>query len=99
MKHKSSGTMDRNFKFPTSATQAQEVPPVPSITARAPAPKPEPEAANRTNEDDMTPVAVVVPSSVEVPPPPPVEKEIRKSFVESEDGEEEVGETVEIDLR
>jgi hypothetical protein len=47
----------------------------------------------------MTPVAVVVPSSVEVPPPPPVEKEIRKSFVESEDGEEEVGETVEIDLR
>lgn len=99
MKHKSSGTMDRNFKFPTSPTQAQEVPPVPSISAQASAPKPEPEAANRLNEDDMTPVAVVVPSSVEVPPPPPVEKEIRKSFVESEDGEEEVGETVEIDLR
>jgi hypothetical protein len=47
----------------------------------------------------MTPVAVVVPSSVEVPPPPPVEKEIRKSLVESDDGDEEVGETVEIDLR
>ncbi|KAG1823977.1 uncharacterized protein BJ212DRAFT_1327525 [Suillus subaureus] len=100
LKHKSSGTMDRNFKFPTSQTQAQAVPPVPSLPTQAPAPKPEPEAgSNRTNEDDMTPVAVVVPSSVEVPPPPPVEKEIRKSFVESDDGEEEVGETVEIDLR
>ncbi|KAG2055128.1 hypothetical protein BDR06DRAFT_954703 [Suillus hirtellus] len=100
MKHKSNGTMDRNFKFPTSPTQAQVVPPVPSLPTQARAPKPEHEAgSNRTNEDDMTPVAVVVPSSVEVPPPPPVEKEIRKSFVESEDGEEEVGETVEIDLR
>lgn len=100
MKHKSSGTMDRNFKFPTSPTQAQEVPPVPSIPTQAPAPKPEHGAGSTlTHEDDMTPVAVVVPSSVEVPPPPPVEKEFQKSFVESEDGEEEVGETVEIDLR
>ncbi|KAG1877413.1 hypothetical protein F4604DRAFT_1757294 [Suillus subluteus] len=99
-KHKSSGTMDRNFKFPPSQTQAQAVPPVPSIPTQPPTPKPEPEAgSNRINEDEMTPVAVVVPSSVEVPPPPPVEKEIRKSFVESDDGEEEVGETVEIDLR
>lgn len=100
MKHKSSGTMDRNFKFPTSLTQAQAVPPVPSLPTQAPAPEHEHEAGpTRANEDDMTPVAVVVPSSVEVPPPPPVEKETRKSFVESEDGEEEVGETVEIDLR
>jgi hypothetical protein len=100
MKHKSSGTMDRNFKFPPSQTQAQAVPPVPSLPTQASAPKPEHEAgSNRTNEDDMTPVAVVVPSSVEVPPPPPVEKEIRKSLVESDDGDEEVGETVEIDLR
>ncbi|KAG1797674.1 hypothetical protein EV424DRAFT_1333203, partial [Suillus variegatus] len=99
MKHKSNGTMDRNFKFPTSPTQAQVVPPVPSLPTQARAPKPEHEGgSNHTNEDDMTPVAVVMPSSVEVPPPPPVEKEIRKSFIESEDGEEEVGETVEIDL-
>lgn len=99
MKHKSSGTMDRNFKFPPSSNQAQAVPPVPSIPTQAPTPKPEREAGSNRSEDDMTPVAVVVPSSVEVPPPPPVEKEIRKSFVESDDGEEEVGETVEIDLR
>lgn len=99
MKHKSSGTMDRNFKFPPSSNQAQAVPPVPSIPTQAPTPKPEREAGSNRSEDDMTPVAVVVPSSVEVPPPPPVEKEIRKSFVESDDGDEEVGETVEIDLR
>ncbi|KAG1743610.1 uncharacterized protein EDB91DRAFT_1125097 [Suillus paluster] len=102
MRHKSSGTMDRNFKFPNSSTQgqAQELPPpVPSIPTQLPAPKAGPEArSNHANEDDTTPVVVVAPSSVEVPPPPPVEKEIRKSFVESE-GEEEVGETVEIDLR
>lgn len=100
MRHKSSGTMDRNFKFPNSPTQGQasEVPPVPSIPPQSPAPKPE-AGSNHANADEMTPVAVVAPSSVEVPPPPPVEKEIRKSFVESEEGEEEVGETVEIDLR
>ncbi|KAG2360082.1 hypothetical protein BDR07DRAFT_1336035 [Suillus spraguei] len=99
MKHKSSGTMDRNFKFPPSSNQAQAVPPVPSIPTQAPTPKLERKAGSNRSEDDMTPVAVVVPSSVEVPPPPPVEKEIRKSLVESDDGEEEVGETVEIDLR
>ena len=97
MRHKSSGTMDRNFKFPSpTQTQPPPVPPVPST--QSPAPKPELEAHG--NEDNMTPpVVVVAPSSVEVPPPPPVEKEIRKSFVESEEGDEEVGETVEIDLR
>lgn len=41
---------------------------------------------------------IITPSNVEVPPPPPVEKEIKRVIVE-EDTEEEVGDTVEIDLR
>lgn len=43
-------------------------------------------------------VKIIMPSSVEVPPPPPVEKENRRVIVE-DDAEEEVGDTVEIDLR
>lgn len=45
-----------------------------------------------------TAVKIITPSSVEVPPPPPVEKESKRVAAE-EDVEEEVGDTVEIDLR
>lgn len=40
--------------------------------------------------------SVVSPSSIEVPPPPPVEKERSTSTVD--DGEDEVGDTVEVPL-
>jgi len=97
MKHKSNGMMDRNFKFPPSQIQAQVVPPVPSM--QSPASKPESEAdSNHATEENETPVTVVPPSSVEVPPPPPIEKESIRGYL-SEEGDEEVGKTVEIDLR
>ncbi|OJA11418.1 hypothetical protein AZE42_05744 [Rhizopogon vesiculosus] len=100
MKHKSSGTMDRNFKFPPSQTQPQVVPPVPPVPSmQSPASKPESEAdSNHATEENEAPVTVVPPSSVEVPPPPPIEKESIRGYL-SEEGDEEVGETVEIDLR
>jgi chitin biosynthesis protein CHS5 len=101
MRHKSSGTMDRNFKFPPSQSQAQVVPAVPPIPpTQSPVPKPESEAdSDHADEEYKTPVAVVAPSSVKVPPPPPIEKESHRGYAESEEGDEEVGETVEIDLR
>ncbi|KAH7922568.1 hypothetical protein BV22DRAFT_1106543 [Leucogyrophana mollusca] len=104
MRHKSSGTMDRNFKFPPSSS-ASPPPPVPSISV-APVQQPAPPAGpalaikrESEGESDLTPVGMVAPSSVEVPPPPPIEKENRGRSVAEEEGEEEVGETVEIDLR
>jgi len=42
---------------------------------------------------------IIAPSSVEVPPPPPVEKENRRVVVDGDETDEEVGETVEVDLR
>ncbi|KAH7906124.1 hypothetical protein BJ138DRAFT_1130104 [Hygrophoropsis aurantiaca] len=101
LKHKSNGTMDRNFKFPPA--NASPPPPVPSISV-VPAEESIPKTESATNgaaygESDLTQVGVVAPSSVEVPPPPPIEKESRARNVTEEEGEEEVGETVEIDLR
>jgi len=79
------GTMDRNFKFPsTSPPPPPAVPDLPSSNKRNP------------DEDDTGLTSVVVPSSVEVPPPPPVEKERVGQAVE--EGEEDVGETEEIAL-
>ncbi|KAI6152523.1 hypothetical protein BKA82DRAFT_4111899 [Pisolithus tinctorius] len=49
--------------------------------------------------EDMPPVSIITPSSVEVPPPPPVEKESSRRPVVVDEGDEDVGETVEIDLR
>ncbi|OAX40467.1 hypothetical protein K503DRAFT_781403 [Rhizopogon vinicolor AM-OR11-026] len=92
--------MDRNFKFPPSQIQAQVVPPAPPVPSmQSPASKPESEAdSNHATEENETPVTVVPPSSVEVPPPPPIEKESIRGYL-SEEGYEEVGKTVEIDLR
>ena len=47
-------------------------------------------------ESEMTTVAVVTPSSVEVPPPPPVEKE--RPLGSANDLDDDVGETEEISL-
>ncbi|KAG6373868.1 hypothetical protein JVT61DRAFT_6021 [Boletus reticuloceps] len=103
-RHKSNGTMDRNFRFPASQS-----PPAPSMPQTPPATSPPsspPVASESTarsaavvpDMDHGTAVKIITPSSVEVPPPPPVEKENRR-IVAEEDTEEEVGDTVEIDLR
>lgn len=104
LRHKSNGTMDRNFKFPPSQSEAQVIPVVPPIPfTQSPVPKPEPEEdsdhESEESEEDESPVTVIPPSSVEVPPPPPIEKENHRGYAESEEGDEEVGETEEIDLR
>jgi hypothetical protein len=93
--------MDRNFKFPPSQSEAQVVPAVPPIpSTQSPILKPEPEEdSDHENDEDESPVTFVPPSSVEVPPPPPIEKENFRGYAESEEGDEEVGETEEIDLR
>jgi hypothetical protein len=106
-RHKSNGTMDRNFQFPP----ASEPPPVPAVpqippvtsppsspsvasgsTARSAAVAPAPDIEHGAA------VKIITPSSAEVPPPPPVEKENRRVIAE-EDTKEDVGDTVEIDLR
>jgi hypothetical protein len=78
-----SGTMNKDFKFPAQSF----VPP-----KKAPPPL----APESLVINDPTPV-VITPSSVEVPPPPPVEKE-QKNSPSVDDGEEDVGPTVEISL-
>lgn len=103
-RHKSNGTMDRNFRFPP----ASESPPVPPVPQTPPTTSP-PSSPPVASESSARPAAVapdvergaavkiITPSSVEVPPPPPVEKENRR--VVAEEDTEEVGDTVEIDLR
>ncbi|KAI9569269.1 hypothetical protein HD554DRAFT_2092507 [Boletus coccyginus] len=103
-RHKSNGTMDRNFRFPPTS-QSPPVPPVPQSPPATSPPSSPPVAPQSTTRSaavapDMqhgTAVKIIAPSSVEVPPPPPVEKENRR--VVAEDDTEEVGDTVEIDLR
>lgn len=106
-RHKSNGTMDRNFRFPP----ASEPPPDPPVSQIPPATSPpsSPPAASESTArsaalapapdvEHGTAVKIITPSSVEVPPPPPVEKENRRVVAE-DDTEEDVGDTVEIDLR
>lgn len=104
-RHKSNGTMDRNFRFPP-ASQSPPVPPVPQQPSATSPPSPPPVTSDVTARsvavapdiEHGTAVQIITPSSVEVPPPPPVEKENRR-VIEEDDAEEEVGDTVEIDLR
>ncbi|KAI5993436.1 hypothetical protein EDD15DRAFT_2264579 [Pisolithus albus] len=96
-RHRSNGTMDRNFKFPQSQQPPQRVASPPSLpSSPPPVPKQHPQKPREAGED-MPPVNIITPSSVEVPPPPPVEKETRRPVMVDEE-DEEVGETVEIDL-
>ncbi|KAN0096986.1 hypothetical protein V8E55_001432 [Tylopilus felleus] len=99
-RHKSNGTMDRNFRFPP-ASQDPPAPPViqtPPATSPPVASEPSSRSAAGSKMEYETAVKIITPSSVEVPPPPPVEKESKRVAAE-EDVEEEVGDTVEIDLR
>ncbi|KAG9317876.1 hypothetical protein JVU11DRAFT_2104 [Chiua virens] len=101
-RHKSNGTMDRNFRFPPSPPSSGSVvpqsPPAASPPSSPPlAPKGTEHPAAAPAIEQGTAVTIITPSSVEVPPPPPIEKESRRVFVD-DDIEEEVGPTVEIDL-
>jgi len=83
-KHKSkAGSMNRQFKFPSSAAPSAH--PEREISS-----SPEKSTAKRPSSP------VIAPSSIEVPPPPPVEKDLRSpQFGETED---DVGDTVDIPL-
>jgi hypothetical protein len=86
------GTMDREFKFPSSSgsdTTLHQPGTGTRETSRAP---------DDAEEAALTAVDVVSPSNstVEVPPPPPIEKE--RSPTSQDDGDEDVGETEEISL-
>jgi len=86
-----SGTMNRDFKFPSTASSPvvarNDTPPVPPVP---------PVEVDKANEQGQVSARVITPSSIEVPPPPPVEKE--KSTNSSLDDGEDVGDTVEIEL-
>jgi hypothetical protein len=73
------GQMNKNFKFPPDAEPTSST--NDSATAKG-------------QDDELTTVGMVVPSSIEVHPPPPVEKEGGAV----EDREEDVGPTEEISL-
>ncbi|KAF8076858.1 fibronectin type III/BRCA1 domain-containing protein [Lyophyllum atratum] len=87
------GSMNREFRFPTpSASPVLGNAPVRKERRSPPAQLDEPGVA-----DDAPPnPAVITPSSIEVPPPPPVEKE--RSVASLDDGEDDVGDTVDIPL-
>ncbi|KLO05246.1 hypothetical protein SCHPADRAFT_862536 [Schizopora paradoxa] len=78
------GTMDRNFRFPSPASQdAPPVPPVPALPTSPTSPG---------AEVQTSPTSV----ALEVPPPDPIEKE--KKRMNSVDVEEDIGATEEISL-
>ncbi|KAF8520745.1 hypothetical protein BU17DRAFT_46308 [Hysterangium stoloniferum] len=83
------GTMNKDFKFPPGTPTS---PPVP-VPSSSNAPKPGGASEGETNSSgyDVTPP--------EVPPPPPMEKErVQQLRDDGDDGEDDVGPTVEVDL-
>ena len=89
-KRNSRGEMNREFRFPVTRTSE---PVAQAQGGRKPAPR---ELDSTQLAQPASAKAVVTPSSIEVPPPPPVEKERSQSSVE--DGEDDVGDTVDIPL-
>jgi hypothetical protein len=83
-KRNSRGEMNREFRFPVTRTEPQ---------GKKPAPR---ELDSTKLAQPASAKAVVTPSSIDVPPPPPVEKE--RSQSSAEDGEDDVGDTVDIPL-
>ncbi|KAH9911141.1 uncharacterized protein BXZ73DRAFT_108217 [Epithele typhae] len=79
-----------------SVTDVDDAPQAPSADAPQTPPKVESGHAPQDLDSDLTPVAVVTPSSVQVPPPPPVDKE--RPLANGNDLDDDVGETEEISL-
>lgn len=93
--------MNREFKFPVSVPtpESAPLPPVPTTRDSNTAPaSPPPIDRNRAGREDeeLTGVGMVAPSSVDVHPPTPLEKE--KAGNVADDVEEDVGPTEEISL-
>ncbi|KAJ7044731.1 fibronectin type III/BRCA1 domain-containing protein [Mycena alexandri] len=100
------GTMNREFKFPTPVSS----PTVESYASSFLLPPPllpygTPNLPNISSLAHAPTPRVVTPSNIEVPPPPPVEKELAPGMgmsgggsPRSELGEEELGDTVDIPL-
>ncbi|KXN89004.1 Chitin biosynthesis protein CHS5 [Leucoagaricus sp. SymC.cos] len=82
--HRRSSSMKRDFKFPSSSPPESDSPKLPDSEAQ------------KSKGHVKAQESVISPSSIEVPPPPPVEKERSTSTVD--DGEDEVGDTVEVPL-
>ncbi|KAG6895998.1 hypothetical protein C0992_010973 [Termitomyces sp. T32_za158] len=93
--HKRNSSMNHNFKFPTpTSSPVVQFVPNPAVQRRLP-----PEQLEHPDSAKATPTpTVVTPSSIEVPPPPLVEKEKTASSVSLEEGEDDVGDTVDIPL-
>ncbi|KAK0207107.1 hypothetical protein DFS33DRAFT_1256744 [Desarmillaria ectypa] len=88
-----SGTMNREFKFPSPVSS-----PTAPERASVPAGNSPPSVLRGElgrQEEEPEP-GVMTPSSIEVPPPPPVEKERSTNSVD--ETEDDVGPTVEVDL-
>ncbi|KAF5364113.1 hypothetical protein D9756_000087 [Leucocoprinus leucothites] len=81
--HRRSSSMKRDWKFPTATSPESGSPK-------------SPEGESQKAKGHVAQESVISPSSIEVPPPPPVEKERSTSTVD--DGEEDVGDTVEVPL-
>lgn len=79
-----SGSMKRNWKFPTLASSDNGSPKSPEVDGQ------------KTKGHLKAQESLISPSSIEVPPPPPVEKERPTNTID--DGEDEVGDTVEVPL-
>jgi len=82
--HRRSGSMKRNWKFPTLHSSDDGSPKSPEIDGQ------------KTKGHLKAQESLVSPSSIEVPPPPPVEKE--RALNTTDDGEDEIGDTVEVPL-
>lgn len=79
-----SGSMKRNWKFPTLASSDNGSPKLPEVDGQ------------KNKGHFKAQESLISPSSIEVPPPPPVEKERPTNTID--DGEDEVGDTVEVPL-
>lgn len=88
--------MNREFRFPPSATEATQAGKKSPPTA-LPVQQHQGDEAEDGEENPSTQGSrVITPSAIEVPPPPPVEKE--RSIGSNDDGDDDVGPTVEVDL-
>ncbi|KAJ3568467.1 hypothetical protein NP233_g5701 [Leucocoprinus birnbaumii] len=85
--HRRSSSMKRDWKFPTATPPPENGETAPENGSESPKVKTHVKAQE----------SVISPSSIEVPPPPPVEKE-RSLGGAVDDGEDEVGDTVDIPL-
>ncbi|KAJ3839709.1 fibronectin type III/BRCA1 domain-containing protein [Lentinula raphanica] len=94
-----SGTMNRDFRFPPNATSgtSEAVP-----SKQSPPGSLSVEQQDQIDDEGQQTAKMITPSAIEVPPPPPVEKERSTGSLGSrqstDDGDDEVGDTVEVDL-